>query len=267
MADVTFETPPPGGGTYLRILLPAGQASTTAITEMYSAWKEWFKTGSNSKWPFAFDTTGGDPVTATANVAAYFFVRNDNGWRIRPPEEDLNTVIVGNVYGRDPSLDIIVPTAGAFTSLVQIERDASSVVGAGSDSASIADAVWDEARSGHVAAGSFGEGVLIASGGISATSFAAGAIDAAAIGADAIGSAELADSAGDDIADRILARDLVGGSSGSSRSIRNALRTLRNRVRVASGTATIYEEDDATPAYTATVTTAAGNPITEVDPA
>lgn len=56
-------------------------------------------------------------------------------------------------------------------------------------------AVWDEARAGHVAAGSFGEGVIvetnsdktgyaIAVGGIAATSFAAGAIDAAAIATD-----------------------------------------------------------------------------------
>ena len=62
----------------------------------------------------------------------------------------------------------------------------------------IADAVWDEARSGHVAAGSFGEGVAsvqgnvtgsvgsVAAGGITAASIATGAIDADAIASDAV---------------------------------------------------------------------------------
>lgn len=84
---------------------------------------------------------------------------------------------------------------------------------------SIADAVWDEAAAGHVAAGSFGtqcgtdidailddtgtSGVVsvtgsvgsVATGGIAAASFAAGAIDAAAIAASAIGASEIADGA------------------------------------------------------------------------
>lgn len=53
----------------------------------------------------------------------------------------------------------------------------------------VADAVWDEARSGHVGAGSFGEGVVVkslATGSIVAASFAAAAITAAAIAADAV---------------------------------------------------------------------------------
>jgi hypothetical protein len=82
----------------------------------------------------------------------------------------------------------------------------------------IVDQVWDEARSGHVGAGSFGEGVAsvqgnvtgsvgsvtgavgsvagsvgsIAAGGIASTSFAAGAINAAAIANNAIDAAALA---------------------------------------------------------------------------
>jgi len=74
--------------------------------------------------------------------------------------------------------------------------------------AEIADAIWDEARAGHVGAGTFGEGVAsvqgsvtgsvvgavgsIGVGGIAAASFDAGAINAAAIAADAIGASELA---------------------------------------------------------------------------
>lgn len=69
--------------------------------------------------------------------------------------------------------------------------------GSGASAASIADAVWDEARADHTSAGTFGQGAAsvqgnvtgsvgsVATGGITAASFAAGAIDAAALAADA----------------------------------------------------------------------------------
>ncbi len=61
--------------------------------------------------------------------------------------------------------------------------------------ATIADAVWDEARSGHVGAGSFGEGVVvnnIAAGAITAAAVATGAIDADAIADGAIDAGAIA---------------------------------------------------------------------------
>jgi hypothetical protein len=100
-------------------------------------------------------------------------------------------------------------------------------------------------------------GYAIGVGGIGATAFAAGAIDAAS----------LAQSAGQEIADEVLNRDIAGGASGGSRNVRNALRALRNRQAIATGTLTVYQEDDTTSAWTAAVTTAAGDPITQIDPA
>jgi len=50
--------------------------------------------------------------------------------------------------------------------------------------------------------------------------------------------------------------------------MRQALRFLRNKWAVATGTLTVYKEDDSTESWTATVTTdAAANPITGNDPA
>lgn len=103
--------------------------------------------------------------------------------------------------------------------------------------------------------GSVTAGVSVAVGGIASTSFAAGAIDAAA----------LANSAGQDVADRVLARNIAGGSDGG-RDVTSALRPLRNRAGIAAGTLTVYQEDDVTPAWTAAVTTTAGDPLSEVDP-
>lgn len=117
------------------------------------------------------------------------------------------------------------------------------------------------------AVGSVTAGVSVAVGGIASTSFAAGAVDNAALAADAIGSSELAQSAAQEIADEILNRNLAGGGSGNTRNVRNALRSLRNKVSIAAGTLTVCEEDDSTSAWTAAVATTAGDPISSIDPA
>ena len=68
------------------------------------------------------------------------------------------------------------------------------------------------------------------------------------------------------IADKILGRSLAGGADGG-RTVSDALRSLRNKSAISGGTLTVYEEDDSTPAWTATVTTAAGDPLSSIDPA
>ena len=89
---------------------------------------------------------------------------------------------------------------------------------------------------------------------------------AATFGAGAITSAAITQDACQKIADEVLNRNLAGGGSGNSRNVRNALRSLRNRIRINGGTLEIYQEDDSTLAWTAVSTTTAGNPITEIDP-
>ena len=73
--------------------------------------------------------------------------------------------------------------------------------------AAIADAVWDEARSGHVTAGTFGEGVASVQGNVTGSvgSVASGGITAASIAADAIGASELAADAASEIATAVWA--------------------------------------------------------------
>jgi hypothetical protein len=69
------------------------------------------------------------------------------------------------------------------------------------------------------------------------------------------------------IADALLTRDWTAVSGIASRSVLNALRAIRNRVAVAAGTMTVYQEDDASSAWTAVVTTdASADPVTQVDP-
>jgi hypothetical protein len=62
----------------------------------------------------------------------------------------------------------------------------------------------------------------------------------------------------------------TGTDSGSPtvRTVRQALRTLRNKVDVTGGVMTVAKEDDSTASWTATVSTTPGaNPVTTIDPA
>jgi len=70
-----------------------------------------------------------------------------------------------------------------------------------------------------------------------------------------------------DNADALLRRDWTVVAAPAARSVLNALRFLRNRWRILAGVLTVYEEDDASAAWTATVDTAASDPVDEIDPA
>jgi len=73
------------------------------------------------------------------------------------------------------------------------------------------------------------------------------------------------------IADAILDRDMATGTDSGSptvRTVRQALRFLRNKWAVSAGTLTVKKEDDSTTSWTSTVSTDAGAvPIVGSDPA
>ena len=102
-------------------------------------------------------------------------------------------------------------------------------------SSSTADAVWDEQRTGHTTSGSFGE--------------------------------KLQTNA---LADEMLARDLGSGlnvGTAEERTVRSALRALRNKVNVGSSQMVVKKEDDTTDAWTASVTTTAvSSNVSGIDP-
>lgn len=66
-------------------------------------------------------------------------------------------------------------------------------------------------------------------------------------------------------ADKLLGRNLAGAADGG-RTVRDALRASRNKSQLSGGTLTVYREDDATPAWTADVTTASRDPVSGIDP-
>lgn len=75
----------------------------------------------------------------------------------------------------------------------------------------------------------------------------------------------IAQSVRSQIADDFLLRNIAGGSAGG-RTVQDALRFLRNRFLIDGSTMTVYTEDDATSAWTASVSTVANVVVSGSDP-
>lgn len=91
------------------------------------------------------------------------------------------------------------------------------------------------------------------------------------LAANTVTASALATDAVSEIADGILNRDMSTGTdsgSASVRTMRQALRFLRNKWTISGTTLTVYKEDDSTSSWTGTVTTSASaEPVTANDPA
>lgn len=120
MADALFD------GENLTIKLPA-LGEFDAERDLYSAWKRWVRLGDNGKFPPAFDTTGGDLISSTEELSAFFFLRNDNGWVIIPADANGATNIKGDLFARDPLLPLFGQAVG-FTSFVTQTVSAKAIV-------------------------------------------------------------------------------------------------------------------------------------------
>jgi hypothetical protein len=106
--------------------------SYNAENDLYSDWKELVRedsTGFAAGVPPAFlNSVGGNDLGAGQQIAPYFFINNVDGWRLRPPEEDGETSVVGNLFPADPNTPFIVPTVGNFTQLLRLVVSPQAVV-------------------------------------------------------------------------------------------------------------------------------------------
>lgn len=105
-------------GSNLIITLDSGVINVDVQVDLYSDWKEFFKTGLNSRFNLGFRTVGGDDLPGVIDAGDYYFIRNDLGWRIRPAEENATINFIGNLVPQDPTLPIMIPTIGGFTVLI-----------------------------------------------------------------------------------------------------------------------------------------------------
>lgn len=170
-------------------------------------------------------------------------------------------------------------------------------------SAAGVDAIWDEATSGHSTAGTTGKALTdagsagdpwstalpgaygagtagkiigdnidaaissrLATSGYTAPLSAAGTRTALGMASADLDTQLAALPTATENADALLGRNVAGGSDGT-RTVSQALYVLRNKTAISGGTLTVYQTDDATPSFTATVGTTAGDPISSIDPA
>lgn len=178
--------------------------------------------------------------------------------------------------------------SGRVTVITNSDKTGYSLTTAPLNATQTADSVWNALLASYTTANSFGARVVrtrstspsnevtitgsfhIASdvhelqpGVIIAADFAAGAINANALATDAA----------EEIADAILKRNLDSSgnevsTTSSGRTVRNALRILRNKIDASGGTQVdVYNEADTTVIWSQPITTnASANPIVKVGP-
>ena len=174
-----------------------------------------------------------DAVASTHNNIGSIgaFIQDKSGYSLSTSQTFNTTGSVGSVTGNVSGN--VTGTVGGVVGNVVGNLTGSVATIASPDN--IIDGVWDEQRVGHTASGSFGE--------------------------------KLQTNA---MADEMLARDLGSGlNSGTAeeRTVRSALRALRNKVNVGSSQMVVKKEDDTTDAWTASVTTTAvSSNVSGIDP-
>jgi hypothetical protein len=158
-------------------------------------------------------------------------IQDKAGYSLSTPQSFSTTGSVGSVTGNVAGN--VTGTVGGVVGNVVGNITGSVATVASPDN--IIDGVWDEQRTGHTGAGSFGE--------------------------------KLQTNA---LADEMLARDLGSGlnaGAAEERTVRSALRAIRNKVNVGSSQMVVKKEDDTTDAWTATVTTTAvSSNVSGIDP-
>tara|TARA_R110002126_G_scaffold10818_1_gene49356 strand:- start:3421 stop:3894 length:474 start_codon:yes stop_codon:yes gene_type:complete len=109
-----------------KVVLLNNQNRFTA-EDMYSEWKEWVIADDNAKYEKAFDTTGGDDVGSNQEIAPYFFLRNNSGWRIKMPAQNGELVLSGNLFPRDPDQAMFIQ-AENYDAFLRLEVSTRAVV-------------------------------------------------------------------------------------------------------------------------------------------
>ena len=99
-----------GDNLLITLTAPTAGVLNQSVEEIYDEAKQWYLGGENTRFPFPFRTTGGDPLTPGIKSGAYFFLQNQDGWRIISTDEDQTINYSGNLVAEDSVLPIIVET-------------------------------------------------------------------------------------------------------------------------------------------------------------
>jgi hypothetical protein len=143
-----------------RIIMDTGE-TTYDIRGAYSKWKDNIFLSDNFTYDFAYEVLGNVVYDSPKRVPP--FTSLINSWKIRPDEANHTLTVSGGILYVDGGGDPFVDTLGAYTVRVNYAQPVEVLMiatGSGvtpSDVTDIADAVWDEALSGHTTAGTMGD--------------------------------------------------------------------------------------------------------------
>lgn len=134
-------------------------ATVVTVAEIYSRWKDWITQSDNFKFPPAFREAGGDSLGGGLYSSINVFIRNDTGWRVKPPEQHIIVDLIGNIYPEDPLTIWRVATVGTFRTAINTNNSANALVLAstGGGSGLTAADVWAYDVSSSAAPGSAGQ--------------------------------------------------------------------------------------------------------------
>ena len=130
---------------------------TTAFSaaELYSRWKDWLVDDpARTRFEPAFSgSVGGESLGGGVFVGGYFFLQN--GWVIRPMEQDHQLIVSGNLFPIPDTANLFTGTLGGFqvlvgmrtsslTQQVVVESGSGGSGTSGPSAEEIAEAVWNE---------------------------------------------------------------------------------------------------------------------------
>lgn len=82
---------------------------TMSVRDLWSRWIDWFLTSDNSKYLVAMSEIGGDDIDPGAGTKIPVYVFLENGWRIKPDEDDHTLTVTDGILlvsgGGDPFND------------------------------------------------------------------------------------------------------------------------------------------------------------------
>lgn len=127
----------------------------------YSKWKDELRTGDNGKYDLAYTVDGGKEYDAPKSIP--YLTGFTNGWRGRPDEANHKLTVENGILYVDGGGDPFVNTVGAynvripFAAPVDVLTVSTGSAVTAQDKTDIIEGVWDEAKSAHTIAGTFGK--------------------------------------------------------------------------------------------------------------
>lgn len=139
-----------------RLVILSSGTTSVDVREMYSAWKAWVMTGSNSKYLPFFTAVGGDTIDSAAGTLIPTYLYLLDGAKVRPQEANHTLSIAGGVLLTDDSGDPITDTLGNYRVRIRYQQPVqgfgySTTGGSGVSASDVADAVWGHAQATDLA--------------------------------------------------------------------------------------------------------------------